>query len=68
MTFKYCEMMQNSKLKFEIEPVTRMNWNMFVELFGEKGACGNCLSSTSRNRPTVRYYIDKQLKTINTKP
>ena len=35
-------MKQNSKLKFEVKPVTRMNWNMFVTLFGEKGACGNC--------------------------
>lgn len=26
-------------LKFE--PLTKENWNLFVELFGEKGACGN---------------------------
>lgn len=25
-----------------IESVTRKNWNKFVKLFGEKGACGNC--------------------------
>ena len=25
-----------------VEPVTKNNWNKFVELFGEKGACGNC--------------------------
>jgi len=25
-----------------IEPVTKKNWNKFVKLFGEKGACGNC--------------------------
>ncbi len=24
------------------EPLTRRNWNQFVTLFGEKGACGNC--------------------------
>jgi len=24
------------------EPLTRKNWNQFVQLFGEKGACGNC--------------------------
>jgi GNAT superfamily N-acetyltransferase len=24
-----------------IEPVTKMNWGKFVELFGDKGACGN---------------------------
>ncbi len=27
-------------LKFE--PLAKSNWNKFVELFGEKGACGNC--------------------------
>ena len=29
-----------SQLTFE--PLTRTNWNKFVQLFGEKGACGNC--------------------------
>ncbi len=29
-----------SSLKFE--PLTKENWNKFVELFGAKGACGNC--------------------------
>ncbi len=29
-----------SSLKFE--PVSKHNWNKFVELFGAKGACGNC--------------------------
>jgi GNAT superfamily N-acetyltransferase len=24
------------------EPLSRSNWNKFVQLFGEKGACGNC--------------------------
>ena len=24
------------------EPLTRKNWGLFVELFGSKGACGNC--------------------------
>jgi GNAT superfamily N-acetyltransferase len=24
------------------EPLTRSNWDQFVRLFGEKGACGNC--------------------------
>lgn len=24
------------------EPLSRKNWNQFVELFGQKGACGNC--------------------------
>lgn len=35
-------MKQNSKVKFEVEPVTKKNWDMFVTLFGDKGACGNC--------------------------
>ena len=26
----------------KIEPVIKQNWNKFVELFGNKGACGNC--------------------------
>lgn len=24
------------------EPLTKANWNKFVQLFGNKGACGNC--------------------------
>ncbi|HZK92663.1 MAG TPA: hypothetical protein VFC67_00545, partial [Prolixibacteraceae bacterium] len=24
------------------EPLTKVNWNKFVQLFGNKGACGNC--------------------------
>jgi GNAT superfamily N-acetyltransferase len=24
------------------EPLTKRNWNKFVQLFGNKGACGNC--------------------------
>jgi len=28
--------------ELEIEPLTKKNWNKFVKLFGEKGACGNC--------------------------
>lgn len=24
------------------EPLTKYNWNKFVQLFGDKGACGNC--------------------------
>lgn len=24
------------------EPLTKKNWNKFVQLFGERGACGNC--------------------------
>jgi GNAT superfamily N-acetyltransferase len=29
-----------NKLRFE--PLTKANWSKFVQLFGEKGACGNC--------------------------
>jgi len=29
-----------SQLTFE--PLTKKNWNNFVQLFGERGACGNC--------------------------
>jgi GNAT superfamily N-acetyltransferase len=35
-------MKQDSIVKFEVEPVTKKNWDMFVSLFGDKGACGNC--------------------------
>ena len=29
-------------LHLSFEPVTKKNWDKFVELFGENGACGNC--------------------------
>ena len=29
-----------SQLTFE--PLTKANWGKFVQLFGERGACGNC--------------------------
>jgi GNAT superfamily N-acetyltransferase len=29
-----------TSLRFE--PLTRQNWHKFVQLFGDKGACGNC--------------------------
>lgn len=28
--------------KINFEPLDRSNWGKFVQLFGEKGACGNC--------------------------
>lgn len=28
--------------KFTFEPLTQKTWNHFLELFGTKGACGNC--------------------------
>lgn len=38
------------ELKFE--PLTKNNWNKFVELFGTKGACGNCWCMSFRlNKP-----------------
>src|SRR4051812_43490995 len=30
------------------EPLSRANWNKFVELFGAKGACGNCWCTVFR--------------------
>jgi len=37
---------KNTGIKFSgvlsIEPLTKANWQKFVQLFGEKGACGNC--------------------------
>jgi len=27
---------------FKVEPLTKLNWDKFGELFGDKGACGNC--------------------------
>lgn len=55
-----------SQLTFE--PLTRANWGKFVQLFGDKGACGKSseragfeiVDHTSKNRPMVRYYIDKE--------
>jgi GNAT superfamily N-acetyltransferase len=35
-------MESNSSLKLQIQPVTKKNWNLFIQLFGDKGACGNC--------------------------
>jgi GNAT superfamily N-acetyltransferase len=31
-----------SENMLQIEPLTKKNWNKFVDLFGDKGACGNC--------------------------
>lgn len=32
----------NLKAELTVEPLTTNNWDKFVQLFGEKGACGNC--------------------------
>ena len=33
------------------EPLTKNNWNKFVQLFGSKGACGNCWCMYHRLKP-----------------
>jgi GNAT superfamily N-acetyltransferase len=33
---------ENYSGRLRFEPLTKSNWNKFTELFGEKGACGNC--------------------------
>ena len=33
---------KNILQNFLIEPLTKANWDKFTELFGTKGACGNC--------------------------
>ena len=38
-----------------VEPLTRKNWSKFVQLFGEKGACGNCWCMYYRLRKTDFY-------------
>lgn len=35
-------MQPDPSINFKVEPVTRSNWSLFVKLFGDKGACGNC--------------------------
>ena len=35
-------MESNFAEQLTVEPLTRKNWGQFVELFGNKGACGNC--------------------------
>jgi GNAT superfamily N-acetyltransferase len=34
--------MKKETIGLVIEPLNKSNWNKFVELFGDKGACGNC--------------------------
>ena len=38
------------------EPLSRANWGMFTELFGERGACGNCWCMYFRLRP--QEFVD----------
>lgn len=35
-------MKSDPSINFKVESVTKSNWNLFLKLFGEKGACGNC--------------------------
>lgn len=42
-----------ASLRFE--PLTKANWNQFLQLFGPKGACGNCWCMYYRlKRPILR--------------
>lgn len=69
---------RNSDLisKLEVEPVTRNNWHKFVNLFGPKGACGNCwcmyyrLSKADFNEGKVDDSNKRAIKEIiwNEKP
>ncbi|NEU07880.1 GNAT family N-acetyltransferase [Flavihumibacter sp. R14] len=40
VTDTHMEVNYSGRLRFE--PLAKSNWNKFAELFGEKGACGNC--------------------------
>jgi GNAT superfamily N-acetyltransferase len=41
------------------EPMTQKNWDKFVQLFGKKGACGNCWCMYYR-LPKAEYHIGKE--------
>ncbi|HEY9167099.1 MAG TPA: GNAT family N-acetyltransferase [Candidatus Kryptonia bacterium] len=61
--------------KVKVEPVSKRNWNKFVELFGKNGACGNCWcmyyrlpisdfkkgKKRSGNRNAMKKLIDKRM-------
>lgn len=53
-----------------IEPLTRENWGKFVQLFGDRGACGNCwcmyyrLSKTMFNEGKVEEGNKRAIKDI----
>lgn len=46
-----------------VEPLTKKNWGKFEELFGEKGACGNCWCMYFRLPP--REFKDGKVDGIN---
>lgn len=60
----------NSSIKFTVEPVTKNNWDLFVRLFGDKGACGNCwcmyyrLSNTDFKKGKIDDGNKKTMKKI----
>ena len=41
------------KKLLSIEPLSKKNWDKFVQLFGEKGACGNCWCMYFRLKKTA---------------
>ncbi len=38
--------------EMSFEPLSKSNWSKFTELFGERGACGNCWCMYYRLNPT----------------
>jgi predicted GNAT family acetyltransferase len=44
---------QNFLNALTFEPLTKANWKIFVQLFGTKGACGNCWCMYYRLKPQV---------------
>lgn len=57
-------------MKLRFEPLTKDNWNKFVELFGAKGACANCwcmhfrLSKTDYEEGKVNDGNKKAMKQL----
>ena len=37
--------------KLTLTPLSKQNWHAFVDLFGERGACGNCWCMALRSTP-----------------
>ena len=46
-----------------VEPLTKSNWGKFEELFGEKGACGNCWCMFFRLPPTE--FVEGKVDNVN---
>jgi GNAT superfamily N-acetyltransferase len=68
--------MKDLSSNFKVQPVNKKNWNQFVELFGERGACANCwcmyyrLSKTDFNSGKINDGNKNLMKEIiwNGKP